>query len=629
QVTNYIFYTITKIMNHTDTLHEIYAHMSCFSLMTVSFPNRCELSKLVENCKHFSSFIKYFELMYCYMGINQRYQEYILLLLFLLMGACCMIVIAHIVDNYLGAVLKILGVKLYMNEYVTAVVLVSFGNVMPDLIVNFMPVRMHIDLFTIFVANALATLLFSGGIICYIKSFQMYEHATVRDLLFMIFSCTFLELCIANNCFLIYAALIAVYVCYLLINIIDMSLVRHSIKTLRAQIRALSKRPPGPARNRLLGKKQQLLLKMEQENRFIIRHQSYKLRFGVTNTNTRASGRDVLDTQSLGTHAFSTRRSEPLLPAMDTNQMRYILHSPRNSKNRFLFTEFFEAIIPIDMLKWRTSGCCGRFYLILVAPLNLILTLLIPSVDFLLHKHGWSKLLNCLQIIINPFLFIAIIEGMVRKTYYRWYLLLDFTHAKWSFCVTVPLAIFVLIHARTDMPPAYHVVFTILTLSISLLLLTICATELEVISIIIGLILNLSESFISAIYRSFAQSLSDMVLNVALALEGYERMAYAAIMGSAIFNLTAGIGISCLFNPLTRGAGSSRWLLGDHGTNSYFFLLIALITMLMWVSNFNFHTRRSVAIFSIILYFIYVMYAVLVEFSFIHAFKTDSMMEPK
>lgn len=50
------------------------------------------------------------------------------------------------------------------------------------------------------------------------------------------------------------------------------------------------------------------------------------------------------------------------------------------------------------------------------------------------------------------------------------------------------------------------------------------------------MILNISEDFIAANIRPLEGALEDMVLNVGLCMQGYERMAFAATIGAPFFS---------------------------------------------------------------------------------------------
>lgn len=89
---------------------------------------------------------------------------------------------------------------------------------------------------------------------------------------------------------------------------------------------------------------------------------------------------------------------------------RYILYDTKNSNNQFLLSDFFENINPIESTNWKLGGFRLRTFYLLTTPIYLLIKLLIPHIDPFFYKHSWSKLLNCLQIVISPFFVITIIH---------------------------------------------------------------------------------------------------------------------------------------------------------------------------------------------------------------------------
>lgn len=89
---------------------------------------------------------------------------------------------------------------------------------------------------------------------------------------------------------------------------------------------------------------------------------------------------------------------------------RYSFYMKEYSKNRFLFYDFFQTINPIDVVEWKLNGWFFRTATVLLSPIMLFIKLMIPQINREVPKHGWSKLLNCLQITVVPFATISIIH---------------------------------------------------------------------------------------------------------------------------------------------------------------------------------------------------------------------------
>jgi len=119
--------------------------------------------------------------------------------------------------------------------------------------------------------------------------------------------------------------------------------------------------------------------------------------------------KSLLETgQTLTGTAIAQSKPEPV----DYEETRTILHSKSNSKNLFLWNDFLEALNPIDAMDWKLAGSFQRLFIIIRSPMLLIVTIFVPVVDYERYKHGWCKLLNCTQIITNPFILITAIHCM-------------------------------------------------------------------------------------------------------------------------------------------------------------------------------------------------------------------------
>ena len=72
--------------------------------------------------------------------------------------------------------------------------------------------------------------------------------------------------------------------------------------------------------------------------------------------------------------------------------------------NHGLFRQFAYSLYPIEEHHSdnKTSNRINKVLAYLKAPVVFLLLVFIPVVDYEEENHGWSKLLNCLQIILLP-----------------------------------------------------------------------------------------------------------------------------------------------------------------------------------------------------------------------------------
>uniref|UniRef100_A0A5K3FBP6 Na_Ca_ex domain-containing protein n=1 Tax=Mesocestoides corti TaxID=53468 RepID=A0A5K3FBP6_MESCO len=112
---------------------------------------------------------------------------------------------------------------------------------------------------------------------------------------------------------------------------------------------------------------------------------------------------------------------------------------------------------------------------------------------------------------------------------------------------------------------------------------------------------------------AFASSISDLMSNSLLAHNGYPRIAYAACIGSPLFNLLIGAGASYTIK-LARS--------GDHNASMSFTLTHALLfSFLMGVLTTNlivafctgFKMRRAYGVTLLVAYTVFMVLAILVE----------------
>ncbi|XP_023030629.2 mitochondrial sodium/calcium exchanger protein [Drosophila willistoni] len=595
------------------------SNMSCLTVMKLPYTARCRMSQQVTDCRAIINYFNYFEMMYCTFHISHKLAEIGVMLLFLLIVVLFLVLMSYTVNTLFSPALKILSIKMHMNEYLAGVTLLAFGNSAPDMISNLLPIRAEAPIFTIAISNAIAIILLSGGMVCFVKPFKMSGPSTVRDLLFLFLGVQVLRYIVFHGNHVSFAesiGLLSIYVAYLIINILDLILMRHTMRKLRSEINILKSEPSSQQRNYELSRKMQRLVTLEDDDNVLIKDSAgSELRGSSQVGNSRSFG-------------FATPRPRPRPAPVDFNVTRVILHNPSNPKNLFLISEFLESFIPISEEDWELGGWFRRTFLIVRSPLVIFVTIFVPVVDYEKDKHGWSKLLNCTQIITNPIFVITLVHTMLASSYTTWHINLNFSISVWSLCVTVPLALAVFIHSRTDKPPGYHLLFITLSLSSSMLLITICASEIEVLTTILGIVFDLSGNFMAISFGSIANATADLITNSSLAMQGYEKMAFAAIIGGPVFSIVVGMGVAFLFNPMVRQTGSSFWLYGEHGGNCYIFLSLAILTTLWWCLTFNFFARRSAAIYSWVLFVLFIVFSAGVEWDVVHEFSDDQFFTP-
>ncbi|SPP74320.1 mitochondrial sodium/calcium exchanger protein-like [Drosophila guanche] len=599
--------------------------MSCMTMMRLPYGKRCKMAIEVKHCEQIMNIFNYFRMMYCSFNIHDTLTEICMVLVFILICLAFLELMSSSIRLFFTPALKIVSVWLHMNEYLTGVTLLSFGNAIPDIIGNLAPIRANAAIFSIVVGNALVIILLSGGMICFLKPFKLSGPSTTRDLLFLLLSVELAryiilfggKVTIAKS-----AVMISIYIIYVSINVIDLLILRHGIKKLRRELHELLSRPPSAERDQEIAEKRHLIYLLKVHDEMIITDTSNFRR-------NLAERRRFIRGNGVNVSFFTTSKSVDHHERVDFTATGKMLHNERNPKNLYLFSDFLGSLNPIDMEEWQLAGWCWRSYLIIGSPLVFLLLLLIPYVDYEKEKHGWSKLLNCMQIVLAPFFYMVLVHSLIVDEYDNWYLILQFSYAKWSFLLTVPLAIAVFAHSRTDVPPFYHIIFVGLSFTTSIVNIWVCTCEIEVLTSVVANVFHISANFMAITIGSLTISAADLITNATLALQGYEKMVFAAIIGGPLLNNIMSIGMSLWYNESVRQEGKASPLYGYHGENCYIFIMITIVGTLCCCFTFNFFIRRSAGIFLWVLFLLFFVYTAGMEWGFVHGFNDDLQRDPQ
>ncbi|XP_070065003.1 mitochondrial sodium/calcium exchanger protein-like [Drosophila virilis] len=432
---------------------EFWTKVNCFAVMDFPYDQRCEFVRNANNCIQGTNFVPYMHLLACDFKCRNVFQEHIFVSLFLILCFELLLFLSNVAHYYYTPALKVVSRMLHMNEHLAGVTIMALGNTLPDLFANMWAIYDDTAVFANCLSSALFVTMFTGGLVCYISPFRMSAYDTVRDLLFFMFGVMLLEYIIITEESVTIAECIlmmTVYVIYLIVNVIDVYIIKRNLKF-----------------------EYRVFCELGPEN------MNYKV------------------------------GNERVTIEMEAN--RHITYRRAPSKNHRLFREFFSAILLIKLNEWRQATMLLRAFYIARAPVVFLSVLYIPLVDYELKKNGWSKLLNCIQIFLNPAFTITMGKAMVfRDRSMLWYYNIpyDFKYGLYSLVVTVPIAIVVFFHSNTSAPTPYHWMFTIMKLTGSMILTFQCLTEKSLITDVLGHMLKVSADFMGATVKFIANSLS-------------------------------------------------------------------------------------------------------------------------
>lgn len=159
-----------------------------------------------------------------------------------------------------------------------------------------------------------------------------------------------------------------------------------------------------------------------------------------------------------------------------------------------------------------------------------VLLLIIPIVDYGEERHGWSKLLNMLNIMTLPQL-LLIITGSIKMIFFNYIPLSVIV-----LFISLGLALAVHCTSRNDCPPKYHVTFAAGSFIGSVCVIYTVAKEVVCVMKVIGTISKMTDSFVGLSLLAIGNSVGDLFSNISLAKQGYHQMAFAACFGGPLFS---------------------------------------------------------------------------------------------
>ncbi|KAH8291344.1 hypothetical protein KR054_010818, partial [Drosophila jambulina] len=597
-----------------DEFTYFWERVNCFVAREFPYEEKCDFVRRAVDCNRSTNVVPYMLLMACELQCVNPFQEHCVLALFVTICFLMLALLMHVIYHYYSPALKTVSKLIHMNEHLAGVTLLSFGTSSADLFANLANVKSKVPVYSSSICSALFVAMVSGGVVCYVSPFRMNGFETVRDILFLIFGMSLLNFYLLRESevsAMEFVGMFAVYILYIVVNIVDVYLMRREVTLLNIKIEKLEE----------LEFSYETEEKIEALKRTLARFQDHKLEIYE-----KKNSRPTLTAMQFTTYRMATHTRVSVNPELTRNFM----YNQNRTKNQRLLRAFFLALRPMKCRDWQRANMIDRALLLAKAPLVLICALYIPLVDYEIKKHGWNKLLNIVQVVLNPAITIMILNSLLfTPTDKLWYVEIqgDYKYGAFSMVITVPIAVFIFFTSRTDKPPPYHWVFTIMNLSGCMILIYVCATEIDRVMEVITRNLQLDREFMNASVKSWTNNLGPLVVNTAMAMHGYPKMAYASAIGGPIFSLVLSPSIVLFVRRLLNEPDESSTEFGDYGHNAFYFLLCGLASTLLWSTTLGFFARRSMGIFSIMVYVLYLVYIKLVHLSIIHSFCYDRRLK--
>ncbi|CAD7083514.1 unnamed protein product [Hermetia illucens] len=202
--------------------------------------------------------------------------------------------------------------------------------------------------------------------------------------------------------------------------------------------------------------------------------------------------------------------------------------------------------------------------------------------------------------------------------------------------ISVPIMIIVYFTSRTDSPPVYHLIYAVHAIWICMVLIRMMASETSSLTYTIGMASQMSPTFIMVTLTTWEGGIGSLIANVALAYRGYQRMSFAACFGSPLFSILfkyslkfqlkgmpVTFGARYLYRVLTSESGVAKVGQGPLGSTIHVILFTIIFFPLMGNLVARDKGRKSLGVYRLLFYPIFLLFALLAEFEIIHGHGTD------
>ena len=266
---------------------------------------------------------------------------------------------------------------------------------------------------------------------------------------------------------------------------------------------------------------------------------------------------------------------------------------------------FVLAMNPIHLDDWEAEySLKDKIFDVVSAPGNIIFRISIPVVDLDAPLLGWSKLLNSLQLLICPVITCLLLE-QTNTT------LISVPVPVIAACIGLMFTIVMLLTSSQGETPFYFkAVYTLLGFLMSILWIYTIANEIVSLLSAFGHMFMINGAILGLTVLSWANSVGDLVSDVAMAKQGYPQMAVSACIGGPCLNMLLGIGLASTIAILKHGRPLELKLSGSLIISSAF-LMFTICGHLVAVPLMKFRIRKWYGYYVFALYACFLVIALL------------------
>ncbi|KAL5260757.1 hypothetical protein ACHWQZ_G010794 [Mnemiopsis leidyi] len=214
---------------------------------------------------------------------------------------------------------------------------------------------------------------------------------------------------------------------------------------------------------------------------------------------------------------------------------------------------FIRKMNPLHLDDWESEySFKDKLFDVVSAPGNVFFRISIPVVDTAAPLLGWNKLLNSLQLLVCPVIACLLLQ-QINNT------LISVPIPVIAGCCGLMFMIVMLLTSSQGEAPFYFkAVYTLLGFLMSILWIYTIANEIVSLLSTFGHMFKINGAILGLTVLSWANSVGDLVSDVAMARQGYPQMAVSACIGGPCLNMLLGIGLASTIAIFKHGSPLCR-----------------------------------------------------------------------
>ncbi|OQR79490.1 sodium/potassium/calcium exchanger 6-like [Tropilaelaps mercedesae] len=588
--------------------------------------NRCEFVVANEDCHRSDGFLSYLDVIYC-----MPHSPYLPLSLLAAWSLYLFGVLAITANDFLCPALVAISKKFGLSQAVAGVTFLAIGNGAPDIIASFTAINQNRSMLMIselFGAGTFVTSIVAGYVF-YSSSFIVERFSFTRDVAFYMLAAAIAFSMFRSGEATVYhaVAFLVVYVVYILTVLVREFIGRDAGKSAAPATASPSVNAafefPGEG---------ECLFSEQSHNRLRrpsglnVHHQNairqllqppngsptspapmFRPRTPSTCSAATASvvpqsviSKDVVgqrkrstSTGMAGYQSIAQIRSQldRLSSVTDSSETEYA------DDHLSPWKEFWIHVAPTSWQELKEESKLSMPWRVLALPIQTILALTVPVVDYEHEKDNWCKALNVINCMTAP-LAICLIVFKDQELY-------DLPVAVYAVVLGAMVASLVMATSTRDEAPWYHFVFALLAFVTGVCFIYAACRELMAVLKAVGVDRGIDDSVLGLTVLAWGSSVGDLITDSTVARQGYPAMAIAAAFAGPMLNLLIGLGSAFSVRLIRESAWSVPVECPSILLVLYAALSSSLMVSLVFLSCTGF---RSSSTLSIMLAFVYVTF---------------------